>query len=66
MNTPKAIDPQADTLEQGDTANQAEATVSARTDDNVDQDGHCITAAYGESVGPNSGDPCDDGRAGGE
>ena len=32
--------------------------------ENVDQDGHCITPAYGESVSTNTGAPCDDGRDG--
>jgi hypothetical protein len=33
--------------------------------DNVDQDGHCVTPAHAESVGTNTGAPCDDGRNGG-
>lgn len=32
--------------------------------DNVDQDGHCITPAHAESAGTNTGAPCDDGRDG--
>lgn len=47
-------------------AKQPDPGLSARPDDNVDQDGHCITPAYGEAVGPNSGAPCDDGRDGGK
>lgn len=31
-------------------------------DDNVDPYGTCLTPAYGESVGLNTGAECDDGR----
>ena len=44
---------------------EPDAGIAQRPDENVDQDGNCISPAYGESVGPNTGEPCDDGRAGG-
>ena len=45
---------------------QPDTPITDRPDENVDQDGHCITPAYAEAVGPNTGEPCDDGRAGGK
>jgi hypothetical protein len=48
----------------GTSGSQPDKIMSAQPDDNVDQDGHCVTAAYGESTTLNSGEACDDGRAG--
>ena len=43
---------------------QPDTVMSEEPDDNVDQDGHCITPAYAESTTLNSGGACDDGRKG--
>jgi|GEM_PF-4104575 len=48
----------------GTPGSQPNKIMSDHPDENVDQDGHCITPAYAESTTLNSGEPCDDGRAG--
>lgn len=62
QNTPDQVPAPEET---GDTK-QPDPGQTPLPDDNVDQDGHCIRAAYAEATGPNTGAPCDDGRSGGQ
>jgi hypothetical protein len=67
MSTPSKNSPaQPANAEQQQESKQPDPGLKARPDDNVDQDGHCVTPAYAEAAGPNSGAPCADGRDGGK
>lgn len=67
MSTPQKTSPTPPSdAEQQEKTGQPDPGLKARPDDNVDQDGHCVTPAYAEAVGPNSGAPCADGRDGGK
>ena len=64
MNAHDIIPETATPQDNATSTTQPDPEMSRRPESNVDQDGHCITAAYAESVNLNSGAPCDDGRSG--